>query len=96
MQAFRTFVEAAARFARDGVAARLPDGVAATAQASPVRLAVFHQMVGATDEALAVLEQAHRERHPHLTALATRPELIPLSESRRFQTILADLGLASR
>ncbi len=96
MSAARTFVEAAARFAQDGVAARLPDGVAATARASPVHLAVFHQMVGATDEALAVLEQAHRERHPHLTALTVRPELIPLSESPRCRAILADLGLPSR
>ena len=96
LAAFRTFVEAAARFAQDGVAARLPDGVAATAQASPIHLAVFHQMVGATDEALVVLEQAHRERHPHLTALAARPELIPLSENPRFRAILADLGLPLR
>ncbi len=54
------------------------------------------RVLGATDEALAVLEQAHRERHPHLTALAARPELIPLSASPRFRAILADLGLPSR
>lgn len=94
--AFRTFVEAAARFARDGVIGRVPPTVAATQETSPVQLAVLHQMVGAREATLAALERAHRQRHPDLTSLRTRPELASLSETVRFRVIVADLGLALR
>ncbi len=65
-------------------------------QDSPVELAVLHQLVGGGEAALSVLEQAHREGNPDMTALTTRPELVALHRELRFRAILASLGLASR
>ncbi len=93
---FRSFAAAAARFAQDGLAGHLQSAVAAMVQASPVELAVLHQLVGESEEALSVLESAHLERHPDLSATTTRPELAALRDDPRFRAILADIGLTSR
>jgi serine/threonine-protein kinase len=93
---FRAVAAAAARFAGDGSAARLPPEVAIVLLGSPVDLAVLHQLVGDGQEALSVLENAHRAGHPDLTTLTMRPELAPLRQHPRMRVILVDLGRVSR
>jgi serine/threonine-protein kinase len=93
---FRTFASAATRFAQDGTVSQLSPGPAALLAGSPVQLAVLHQLLGDGEAALSVLEQAYRENHPDLTAVGTRPELVPLHQHPRLRVILADLGLSAR
>ena len=91
---FAAFAEAAARYAADGATGQVPTDVLEAAGSAPVQRAVLQQLVGETDGALSTLSQAHRQRHPNLTTLNTRPELAPLRETLPFLTILADLGLS--
>jgi tetratricopeptide (TPR) repeat protein len=91
---FAAFAEAAARHVADGAPGQVPADVLEAAGSAPVQRAVLQQLVGETDEALSTLSQAHRQRHPNLTTLNTRPELAPLRETLPFLTILADLGLS--
>jgi tetratricopeptide (TPR) repeat protein len=91
--AFRSFAATAAIHAETGSAGRVPAAMAELMDNRPVELAVLHQLVGDSVSALAVLEQAHRDRNPDLTYLTTRPELSPLNETPRFRAILAELDL---
>jgi serine/threonine-protein kinase len=83
-------------FAADATtASRVPPEVAAMLIGRPVQLAVFHQIVGDREAALSTLERAHREAHPDLASLLTRPELARLRGHPRFRAILADLRLTA-
>ncbi len=78
----------------EGVPGHVPADVLEAAGSAPVQRAVLQQLVGETDGALSTLSQSHRQRHPDLTTINTRPELAPLRETPPFLAILADLGLS--
>lgn len=69
---------------------------AAGVRVSPVERAAAHSALGHVDEALALLDQARRDRDPRLVSLRNDPVWDPLRSDDRFKTLVRSLGPRER
>jgi len=61
---------------------------------SHYRLAIVYVGLGENDKALESLEEAVKERSPGVVHLRVSPIFVEIRSTRRFQKLLADMGLA--
>ena len=73
---------------------QLEEFLAAPGSASPRTVAVHFALLGENDAALDWLAKALESRSPAMTLLAVDPVFDGLHDEARFQTLVAEVGLA--